>query len=147
VAFADDGPEIRLYLHGRNAVTLKDHYRAWRWRPDAAPRPSNYTFHFFPETTLGQRPLDRVDARLSPALARLLAHERLRQSSGFWLREGESGQIDQLDLAFPWYPVAGTLPGLIELAELIAAPVGDPSSWNELAIRHVAVRIGSAAPV
>ncbi|MGH9754353.1 MAG: SAM-dependent methyltransferase [Blastocatellia bacterium] len=147
VAFAEDGPEFRLYLHGRNQTTLADHYRAWRWRPDSASAPSIYTFHFLPETSSGQNPLDLIPTQLRPAFSLLLADERLRQSSGFWLRESGSGEIDQLDLAFPWRPLAGTLPGLIEIADLFALPIEEPSRWRELAIRHIAIRVGSATPV
>jgi len=147
VAFAEDGPEFRLYLHGRNQTTLADHYRAWRWRHGAAPKRSTYTFHFLPETPLGQKPLDLVPARLRPAFSLLLADERLQQSSGFWLREDEGGEIEQVDLSFPWRPLAGTLPGLLELADLFALPVEEPSRWREAPIRHVAMRVGSPTPV
>ena len=147
VALAEDGPEFRLYLHGRNQTTLADHYRAWRWRPGAAPRRSTYTFHFLPETPSGQRPLDLIPAQLRPAFSLLLADERLQQSSGFWLREGEGGEIEQVDLSFPWRPLAGTLPGLLELDDVLALPVEESSRWRELAIRHVAIRAGSTIPV
>jgi 2-polyprenyl-3-methyl-5-hydroxy-6-metoxy-1,4-benzoquinol methylase len=146
VAFDENGPEFRLYLHGRDQTTLADHYRAWRWRPGEKPRRSIYTFHFLPETPSGQRPLDLIGAELRPTFSLLLADERLQESSGFWLRAGEGGEIEQVDLAFPWRPLAGALPGLLELSDLLAIPAEEPSRWRELAIRHVAARIGSAAP-
>jgi hypothetical protein len=147
VALDEAGPEFRLYLHGRERHTLADRYRAWRWRPRRAPERSDYTFHFLPETPSGLRPLDLIDADLRPAFALLLADERLRQSSGFWLRGGPGGLIEQVDLAFPWRPLAKTLPGLLDLAELLSLPADDPSGWRELAIRHVAVRVGKGEPL
>lgn len=146
VGFTGDGPELRLYLHGRNAATLADDYRAWRWRPGGEARRSRYTFHFLPETASGLRPSERVDARLRPAFDRLLQEQRLQQGSGFWLREGTEGQLDQVDLALPWSPVAGTLAGLRELAEALGVPAEDASRWRELAIRHVALRVGAPTP-
>jgi hypothetical protein len=147
VAFDESGPEFRLYLHGRARPTLAECYHAWRWRPGGTAERSRYTFHFLPETPTGLRPLDLVAPELRPAFARLLADDRLRQSSGFWLREGPCGQIEQVDLAFPWSPTARTLPGLLDLAELLSLPSEEPSGWRELAIRHVAVRVGAASPL
>ncbi len=145
-AFGEEGPEFRLYLHSRDKTTLADRYRSWRWRPGSDPRHSIYRFHFLPETPSGQRPIDLVDARLRPFFSLLLADARLQQSSGFWLREGENGEIEQVDLSFPWSPPAGSLPGLVELAEMFELPLEEPSRWRELAIRHVAARIGSGDP-
>jgi Mycolic acid cyclopropane synthetase len=146
VGFSEGVPELRLYLHGRTAGTLADHYRAWRWRPGAAPRSSSYSFHFLPETAAGERPLMFVDRRLRPAVASLLTDKRLQQASGFWLRRGPTGRIEQLDLPFPWYPLAGSLPGLLELTRVLALPAARARVWRDLAIRHVAIRIGSAIP-
>jgi SAM-dependent methyltransferase len=147
VAFDESGPEFRLYLHGRAPTTLADRYRAWRWRPGGDAALTEYTFHFLPETAAGLRPLDLVAPELRPAFARLLADERLRQSSGFWLREGARGRIEQVDLAFPWSPPARTLTGLLDLAEVLSLPREEPSGWRELAVRHVAVRVGAASPL
>jgi hypothetical protein len=146
VALTEDIPELRLYLHGRRPDTLADHYRAWRWRHGAAPRGSTYSFHFLPETAAGERPLTFVDSRLRPAVALLLADQRLQQASGFWLRRGATGQIEQLDLAFPWCPLAGSLPGLLELTRVLALPAERADVWRDLPIRHVAIRIGSSIP-
>lgn len=146
VAFTEGVPEFRLYLHGRNPATLGDDYRAWRWRPGGEARRSRYMFHFLPETPSGLKPSDLVQAALRPAFERLLQDARLQQGSGFWLREGINGQIEQVDLAFPWSPIAGELEGLLELARLLELPAQEPSRWRELPIRHVAVRVGSETP-
>ena len=52
-----------------------------------------------------------VRRRVRIHTAPLLAEERLRQCSGFWLRQ-TAGLTDELDLAFPWPPRADSLPGL-----------------------------------
>ncbi|MFP2928103.1 SAM-dependent methyltransferase [Pyxidicoccus sp. 3LG] len=146
VAITEGMPELRLYLHGRDPATLTDDYRAWRWLPGGEARTSRYTFHYLPETTPGLRPSHLVQDALRPAFERLLQEERLQQSSGFWLREGSDGQLEQVDLAFPWCPTAGTLEGLLDLATVLGAPAQDDSRWRELPIRHVALRVGSGAP-
>ena len=143
VAFKGAAAEFRLYLHGRRPTTLADHYHAWRWLPGTAPLRSDYTFHFMPETPAGRRPIEFIPAHLHGPFARLLADERFQMSSGFWLREGAGGEIEQVDLTFPWSPRACTLPGLDELAELFRLPRERSSDWRELAIRHVAVRTGA----
>jgi hypothetical protein len=104
------GPELRLYLHGRSALGA-DRYQSLRFRPGEALRRATYTFHFFPETHGGIRPLDLVAPALQPTFAALLAAERLAAGSGFWLRTTEDGAVDQVDLAFPWSPPAESLPG------------------------------------
>ncbi|HEX7041563.1 MAG TPA: hypothetical protein VF202_15710, partial [Trueperaceae bacterium] len=146
VAFDGGGPEFRLYLHGREPATLADRYVAWRWRPGGEPRRLRYAFHFLPETPSGVRPLDLVDARLRAGFARLLDDERLRQGSGFWLREGADGSIEQVDLALPWCPVAGTLPGLVALAEALGLPAEASHLWRGVPVRHVAARVGPGEP-
>jgi SAM-dependent methyltransferase len=147
VAMSADGPELRLYLHGRDPSTLADHYRAWRWRLGSGDvQRATYTFHYLPETASGVRPADLVPPALRPSFARLLDDERLRQASGFWLRENEGGAVDQVDLAFPWRPAAGTLPGMDALARPLTISDDDPSRWRDLTVRHVAVRAGDAPP-
>ncbi|QSQ26372.1 class I SAM-dependent methyltransferase [Pyxidicoccus parkwayensis] len=144
VGFIDGVPELRLYLHGRAPATLADDYRAWRWLAGGEARRSRYFFHYLPETPSGLRPSTRVPSTLRPAFEQLLRDERLQQSSGFWLREGSDGQVEQVDLAFPWCPIAGTLEGVRELATVLG--VREDSRWRELPIRHVAVRVGEGAP-
>src|SRR5947209_2681288 len=112
---ADAGVEFRLYLHQRDAHTRADRCHAWRWRPGEAPRTSRYVFHFMPETASGMLPLEFVCEELRPGFELLLEGPLLRQLSGFWLRYGEAGTVDQLDLALPWHPLAGSLKGLAEL--------------------------------
>ncbi|WP_164021078.1 SAM-dependent methyltransferase [Pyxidicoccus trucidator] len=146
VAFTEGVPELRLYLHGRDPATLADHYRAWRWLPGGEARRSRYAFHFLPETPSGLRPSDLIQDALRPGFERLVQEERLQQGSGFWLREGSDGSVEQVDLAFPWCPIAGTLEGLRELARVLAVPARDDSRWSELPIRHVAARVGEGAP-
>jgi hypothetical protein len=147
VAPSPDGPEFRLYLHGRDAVTRHDHYAAWRWRIDGSTRRSRYTFHFLPETAGGAQPLDLVDHAWRPALAQMLAHERVQQLSGFWLRHGPNGALEQLDLIFPWHPAAGDIPGIADLGQLLSVPPDHPSGWATLPVRHVAFPIGRADAV
>lgn len=142
----DAPPELRLYLHDRAKGTMANRYRALRWIPRKGEevRRSRYSFHFLPETPAGLRPLDLVDPALRQAFARLLAEPRLAQMSGFWLREGEDGAIDQVDLALSWSPLAGSLRGLGELAPALVAPAA--GALRELPIRHVALAVGAAPP-
>lgn len=107
--------------------------------------PADYTFQFLPETASGLRPADLVGRSLRPMLLELLAEERFLQMSGFWLRRNSDGVIDQLDLAFPWRPVAGSLSGLIALADHLG--VGATYGWRDLPVRHVAFRIEPGPPV
>jgi hypothetical protein len=143
VGFTEGVPELRLYLHGRNPATRADDYQAWRWLPGDAARRSRYHFHYLPETPSGLRPASWVPGTLRPAFEQLLRDERLQQGSGFWLREGSDGQVEQVDLAFPWCPLAGTLEGLRELAAVLGV---QDARWRELPIRHVAVRVAEGAP-
>ncbi|HTU74884.1 MAG TPA: methyltransferase domain-containing protein [Trebonia sp.] len=137
-------PCHRLYLHGRAPATLADRYECWRWQAGGEPAASAYSFHFLPETPAGLRPAGLVDGLLRPGLELLLAEDRLRQSSGFWLRADPSGTIDQLDLAFPWHPAARSLPGLAALARSVGV-VGD-AGWGDLPVRHVALPAGRRRP-
>jgi hypothetical protein len=146
VGFTEGMPELRLYLHGRDTATLADDYRALRWQPGGEARRSRYFFHYLPETPSGLRPSALVPTELRPAFERLLQDERLQQGSGFWLREGSDGAVEQVDLAFPWCPNAGALEGLLELARVLGVPAREDSRWHELPIRHVAVRVGEGAP-
>lgn len=143
VGFNAGVPELRLYLHGREPKTLADDYRAWRWLPGGEARRSRYFFHYLPETPSGLRPSSLVPDLLRPAFERVLHDERLQQGSGFWLREGSDGQVEQVDLAFPWCPNAGTVEGLRAMATVLG--VGVDSRWFELPIRHVAVKVGEGA--
>jgi cyclopropane fatty-acyl-phospholipid synthase-like methyltransferase len=140
----EQGPELRLYMQVRDPATLAEHIQAWRWRASGPPRRSRYNFHFFPETADGVKPMDVVAPLLRPALASLLEDERLRQSSGFWLRNGTEGTLDQLDIAFPWNPAAGSLRGVRQIAAAFGVPP-DPR-WQSLPIRHLAAPGVSAAP-
>lgn len=137
-------PEYRLYLHGRDPVTLAARYRSWRWRPGHTASLSVYSFHFLPETASGLRPARLVAPELRPMVRLLLAEERLRQCSGFWLRQ-TAGVTDELDLAFPWHPRAGSLPGLTALGRHLG--IRTREGWQELPIRHVALRVTSGSPV
>lgn len=137
-------PQYRLYLHGRDPITLTAWYRSWRWQPGQQASPSVYTFHFLPETASGLRPARLVAPELRPMLRLLLAEERLRQCSGFWLRQ-TAGVTDELDLAFPWHPRVGSLPGLTALARHL--DIRTTEGWQELPVRHVALRVTSSSPV
>lgn len=137
-------PQYRLYLHGRDPTTLAARYRSWRWQAGQGASLSVYTFHFLPETASGLRPTRLVAPELRPMLRLLLADKRLRQCSGFWLRQ-TAGVTDELDLAFPWHPRAGTLPGLTALARHLYIRTRD--GWQYLPVRHVALRLTSSSPV
>ncbi|HEX8110300.1 MAG TPA: class I SAM-dependent methyltransferase [Kofleriaceae bacterium] len=141
VALHDGSLELRLYLHGRDPRTLADHYCAWRWSSGEAVRRSHYEFHFLPESPSGLRPLDLVAVELQPYLTRLLAMDRLQQSSGFWLRRGEDSRLEQLDLALPWNPTVGSLPGLQELVEKLAIPTDAFADLRDLPVRHLALSL------
>jgi len=129
--------EFRLYLHGRDRATSRDTYEAWRWDGAGAVRRSRYEFHFFPETPQGVRPLDLLDTALRPAVARMLADARMQQMSGFWLRHGADGTLEQIDLIFPWHPPAGAIPGIEEIVDVLTLQP-EPSDWRSLPVRHIA---------
>ena len=63
----------------------------------------------------------------------------MRRCSGFWLRRDCDGRLDQIDLAFPWQPVAGTLPGIRQIAEALGLPEAMRGWLDELPVRHVAI--------
>ena len=136
VAIGPGGAEFRLYLHGRDRATSRDTYQAWRWHGHDVRR-STYEFHFLPETPEGSAPLDLIDAALRPAVAKMLADARVQQMSGFWLRHGADGTLEQIDLIFPWHPRAGAIPGVAEIAGVLVLPT-EPSDWRSLPIRHIA---------
>lgn len=138
--FSDATPQFRYYRHARRPHTLADDYQGWSWRSgDADAVHRIYEFHFLPETPSGQTPLELVPPALRRVFARLLAEPRLAQVSGFWLRRTPDGTLDQLDLAFPWCPPAGSLAGVVALAELLELPEG----WRHLPVRHVAVSLSA----
>jgi hypothetical protein len=137
-------PQYRLYLHGRDPMTLAARYVSWRWRPGGEPGSSAYSFHFLPETPSGLRPARVVAPELRPTVRLLLADPLLRQCSGFWLRRTADGVIDELDLAFPWHPPAGSLAGLTALAEHLG--IRAKVAWLDLPVRHVALRVGASSP-
>ena len=145
VGKAATGIELRYYRHSRAPGTLADDYHAWRWQAgDDHVATRRYVTHYLPETPDGVRPLDLVPKDLRPAFSRLLAEPRLVQSSVFWLRQRPDGRTDQLDLAFPWSPQAGDLPGMDELGRLLTLPPG--RGWQRLPVRHVAVSLTSPQP-
>jgi hypothetical protein len=134
--------EARFYRHTRPARGGVDRYESVRWRPDGALRRSRYTFTFLPEDVNGRGPLAFTPPELRPFVEQILGEQRLHQISGFWLREGEDGVIEQLDLAFPWQPRAGTIPGFPALlAALVAGglSVSSAESIAALHIRHLAL--------
>lgn len=137
--------DYRLYLHGRDPVALTSHYRSWRWQPGGPARESVYSFHYLPETPSGLRPVTLAGREIRPMVAKLLADPRLRQCSGFWLRETDD-IVDQLDLAFPWHPAAGSLAGVAALAEYLGITAA-AGGWRDLPVRHVALRVGPGPPV
>ena len=61
----------------------------------------------------------------------------MQQMSGFWLRHGADGALEQIDLIFPWHPPAGAIPGIEEIADCSTLPP-EPSDWRSLPVRHVA---------
>ncbi|OAN64905.1 hypothetical protein A6A05_18875 [Magnetospirillum moscoviense] len=139
------GGALRYYRQARLPNTLADDYQAWRWRPGGAVAETRrYVAYYPPETPDGLRPLDLVPESLRGPFARLLSEPRFVQASAFWLRLGPDGQPDQLDLAFPWSPCADTLPGLLDLGELLKLPAG--SGWRRLPVRHVAVSLVGDEP-
>ncbi|WAS91755.1 class I SAM-dependent methyltransferase [Nannocystis punicea] len=142
IAIADpsESPEFRFYRHGRAASTLAERYDAWRWRPGRTARCSRYDFHFVPDPE--RDPLTLVRPEHRDGLADLLADDRFRRLSGFWSRE-DDGAVVQLDLALPWLPRAGALPGLRALARQIGAPEGP---WLDLPIRHLALATAGHPP-
>jgi cyclopropane fatty-acyl-phospholipid synthase-like methyltransferase len=145
VALTANGPEFRLYLHGRRGDTQGDDYRALRWRHGQTPRRSSYVFHFLPETPDGQTPADLVPEWARAAFAGLAADPWMRRASGFWLRRDADGRLDQIDLTFPWHPPAGMLAGLMKLAEDFGIPEDERAWLAGLPVRHVAVKAAEAA--
>lgn len=150
LALDKGGTTAKFYRHTRAADTGADLYHAWRWtlgrrNSDDDTRHATYDFHFLPETPGGLRPLDLVPAPLQPAYTALLGEVRLRQLSGFWLRRAAGGGIDQMDLAFPWMPLAGSLPGFAALTAAFALPEADAERLARLPVRHIAVAVGAVA--
>lgn len=136
---------LRYYRQSRRPETLAEDYQAWRWRADTqAVENCRYVACFPPETPDGLRPLDLVPTDLRGPFGRLLSEPRFLRESAFWLRASPDGRFDQLDLAFPWSPRAASLPGLVELGEMLALP--PRSGWRCLPVRHVAVSLGTPAP-
>lgn len=136
-------PAYRVYVHSRRPDTLMPEYRSWAWTPGGGQAtPRCYSFSYLPETPEGVRPADLVADELRPMLSDVLADEQLRHCSGFWLRTTPAGVIDQVDLAFPWHPAAGSIPGLAALARHLGA--GDEAGWQELPVRHVAFSLPPA---
>lgn len=140
------GPEFRLYLHGRDAHTLNDRCHAWRWRSGNAPRRSEYVFYFFPESASGIRPLDLIPDELRSVFQRLLEEPLLLEMSGFWLRQDPQGEVDQLDIAFPWHPCAGQIPGISALVRAAGIPEAEFDVCRTLPIRHLALSLGGKSP-
>lgn len=144
VAVGASGTELRLYRHSLQPGTLKASYDNWRWRygHHAADwlRRHRYEFHFMPETPDGRRPLELIDRVFRPVFARLMADERFRCGSGFWLRINAAGTIGEIDLALPWHPLLGDLPGLASLGRQLNLKPATLSPWHDLPIRHVAVK-------
>lgn len=152
VSVAQDGKKFRCYIHDRMPATSKDRYRAWRWSLDGALEHRVYEFHFMPETPDGCRPLDLIDPVLRPGFARLLADERLRLVSGFWLRYRTDGEVDQVDIAMPWHPPLGSVAGRSELGSALHLPVAALERWYGLPVRHIAtsgqsVTVYASAPL
>jgi hypothetical protein len=145
VALGDAGPEFRLYLHGRHAETQAQTYRSLRWHRRKDARVSSYAFYFAPETPTGENPFELVPVWARQGFAALFGEALMQRSSGFWVRRDANGRYEQVDLAFPWQPLAGTLNGLRQILDPLALPP-DTRAWlDQLPVRHVAVPAASAA--
>lgn len=152
LSLGEAGGTVKLYRHTRAEATGADLYTAWRWPiggqdPEDSVPSADYDFHFLPETPSGLRPLDLVPPLLQPACAALLGDTRLRQLSGFWLRHPSGGGVDQMDLAFPWMPLASALPGFSALTTAFALPPADAAWLARLPVRHLAVAVSAPEPV
>ena len=140
------GQSYRLYLHSHKKDTGKDVYEAWQWTPDGKAKKYSYAFHFF---TPGES--DKVLEHLVPdifypVLQELTGDSRFRQLSGYWLRYDDTNKVDQVDLCFPWSPVAGSLPGMLLLAKLLRLDAAASRDIAAFPLRHIAFKSGSEAP-
>lgn len=139
-----EGGEQRLYVQHLDPATGAERYDAWRWAGGPAVDTASYSFYFLPEAPDGTGPCDHVHPGLEGLARRLLADARLQSLSGFWLRR-RGGDVDQVDLIYPWQPPLAELEG--PLAEGAAA-LGFTSAWidahREDGLRHVALS-GKAA--
>ena len=137
-AIKEDVREYRLYIQHNDVQTHKPHYVAYRWGDAGDWDVTRYRYSFFPETPQGQTPLAFADPVFHPVLKSLLAHERLRQTSGFWLRDRD-GAVDQLDLIFPWQPLLGEWHAqLLPLCSLLNIAPDWLQTYQAHPIRHIA---------
>ena len=136
---------LRYYRHARQPHGLDNDYRAWRWQADQPEiETCRYRCSYPPETPDGLKPLDLVPAELRADFQALMDEPRFRLGSAFWLRSSMDQRIDQLDLAFPWMPQAGSLAGLQSLAQRMG--ISAKSGWRRLPVRHVALALDRPQP-
>ncbi len=144
VAIKEGILEYRLYIQHNDVETLKTLYVAYRWSDSGDCDITRYRFSFFPETPQGQTPLEFADPVFHPVLKSLLTHERLLQTSGFWLRDRE-GVVDQLDLIFPWQPLLGEWhEQLLPLCSLLNMSPDWLHTYRACPLRHIAFSQTSA---
>ncbi len=147
ISTAGNKTSYRLYLHGLSNNKQIDVYSAWRWVPGSAlPAKFSYSFHYASSIDEVQKLLQYIPVSLQRAFKSLIAQDRFIQLSGYWLRRNEQDVIDQVDLTWPWHPLAGTLPGMHLLLEASGINTGDQVDVNEFPVRHIAFKTGESDP-
>lgn len=134
-----DDPEICLYVQHVDRESGSDHCDAWKARANEPPVYSHYEFHDLPCTPAGIAPVDLIHDRLRLLYDELEQNERLRATSGFWLRHGRAG-IDQISLTYPWQPAVGTVLDAVQrLLPADANCVAGLEAWRGFHFRHIAM--------
>lgn len=136
----------RLYIHQRFPDLRRERRSSLRWNHGCSKvEESLYEYSFFPMDIRGRSPEDFVPAHLKSVVLSLRNLPYCSQLSGFFVRwDGNvrSRRLAQLDLAFPWYPLFGTLlPSLRALLPTYGLACKDLDRWSELPVRHLALSL------
>jgi 2-polyprenyl-3-methyl-5-hydroxy-6-metoxy-1,4-benzoquinol methylase len=144
IGFSED--TYRLYLHGRKTATQKDFYKAWRWGPDTKLKAYTYTFQFWSSIYNEIAVENFIPKLLLPAFNKLISNKRFQQMSGCWIRYNEQCLIDQVNICFPWHPLAGSLQGYMLLLELLEINPLTYPALEEFPVRHITFKTDKNFP-
>jgi hypothetical protein len=146
VAVRPGGCELRLYVDHRPPGGLRRRADSWRWTSATEPVATSYEFSYLPLAPGQIGPAELAHPVVAPVVAHLLEDRRLQALSGFWTRRTGTGVVDQVDVAYPWFPVLGRL---AEPLRALSDRLGVASAWidhhAEHPVAHVAVASAAAA--